>query len=166
MLYFEIQSDRTIATRDSRTPIMGDEWGSPKSRRLSRLPVPITGFRKTRVLSNFTASPLAESCVRMEINDHEDYRESPAKLARCEKSKLRLVGPSAHAVEPRMLSQSLMQETRRFSLAPNHESILSTPPQRKMTSRKSLAPNPYGIHVGGTHIFMQFKWHDLCRQVC
>lgn len=128
---------------------MGDDWVSPKSRRLSRLPVPATGFRKTRVLSTFTASPLAQSYVRMEINDHEDYQESPAKIARCEKSKFRPSGPSVHAVEPRMLSQSLMQETSRFSLAPHQDSILSTPPQRRMNSRKSLAPDPYGIHIGG-----------------
>lgn len=128
---------------------MGDAL---KNRRLSRLPIPIAGFKKTRVAATFTASPLVDHCHRMAIVDYHDdpghdVSESPAKMARLDqKARMKASRPSAHA--KMATEQPALQEVRRLSLAPRQDSLLSTPPQRKIVGRKSIAPNPYGMHIG------------------
>lgn len=121
-------------------------------RRLSRLPVPIAGFRKTRALSTFTASPRPESCILMDAvedaqRDEESRDDSPAKLVRLSqkaaRQKAAKAGPSINSWMTVPCDTS-----RRFSLAHGRDSMIATPPQRKIVARKSMAPNPYGMHTG------------------
>jgi len=108
------------------------------------LPVPIPRTR-TRVASLFTASPLTQSYVNLHLSDHDESEnslpldeqpadESPAKKIRGQQSRPKPLG----------------LDNRRMSLAPRQDSLLATPPLRKMAPRKSLAPNPYGMYSSGT----------------
>lgn len=142
---------------------MSEQWDPTPSRRLSKLPVPVAGFRKTKMTSTFTASPLASSCNRLKIDEDQDeleYCESPAKLPRSlafpHNSNL-FASPT-----PAMLQDhfTVHSETRRHSLAPaSRNSLLATPPQRK--PRKSLAPNAYGIYEG-TNLSVSNSFLNAC----
>ncbi len=141
-----------LPTRDTEVLEMSDKYVRSPSRRLSKLPVPVSGFRRTKVLSTFTASPLAESYVRLDFKDRECVG-SPAKMPRFELTantvRRETICPSGNAIamNSQYHASYNFYEQRRMSLAPTHDSLLSTPPQRKIVSRKSLAPNPYGMHL-------------------
>lgn len=135
---------------------MSEQWNPTPSRRLSKLPVPVAGFRKTKMNATFTASPLASSYSHLKLNENDESAgsqdgleafESPAKLPRS--AALSHNSNLFASPTPTMLQDHFVAaaENRRHSLAPaTRNSPLSTPPQRK--PRKSLAPNAYGIYEG------------------
>jgi hypothetical protein len=132
---------------------MSEQWNTP-SRRLSKLPMPVAGFRKTKMNATFTASPLVASYNHLKLNENDESAqsldgleayESPAKLPRSaalpHNSNL-FASPTLAMLQDHFAAPA---ENRRHSLAPaTRNSPLSTPPQRK--PRKSLAPNAYGIY--------------------
>ena len=133
---------------------MSEQWNPTPSRRLSKLPLPIAGFRKTKMNSTFTASPLASSYNQLKLDENEESTEgrdglelfeSPAKLPRSvafQHNSNLFASPTLPMLQDHFAVHS---ETRRHTLAPApRNSLLSTPPQRK--PRKSLAPNAYGIY--------------------
>lgn len=156
---------------------MEDAWISPKSRRLSRLPVPVAGFKKTKVTSTFTASPLAATIPRSERTmvietEGEDYEmmSSPAKIQKSSREAFKLpmsqsrrltVAPTDCMITSDQPPCEAAQ--RRYSLAPRLSSLLATPPQRLVNTRQSLAPNPYGMHTGRGRVIPSVCSCMICR---